>query len=369
MTRLKARRVAMAAALAAGLCWAGGLRAEAPVLYFYNWVDYIAPETIPAFEKETGIKVNYATYDNNETLEAKLAAGKSGYDLVVPTLTPFLARQIQAGFYLPLDKGRLANYPHLNKALLQQMAVVDKGNAYAIPWTTGTDGIAYNEAMVKQIMPDAPVDSLKLLFDPDILGKFKKCGVSFIDSPTDVFPAALSYLGLNPDSKNPDELKKAAELLLKIRPYIRKFDSSEYINDMANGDLCIAWGYSSDLNIARQRAREAGKGVSVVYVIPKEGTMRWIDTMAIPKDAPNPEAALKFLDFIMRPEIMAQTSNKISIQSGNADATPFVAPAIANDPGIFPPPSVEATLYAVTTASPEIDRLRTRLWTRIKTNH
>jgi putrescine transport system substrate-binding protein len=337
------------------------------VLNIYNWSDYIGPDVVPNFEKATGIHVNYDTYDSNETLEAKLAAGSSGYDLVVPSLTPFLARQVKGGFYQELDKTKLPNAVHLDKALLDRMAKFDPGNAHAMPWTTGTNGIAYNADLIKARMADAPTDSFAILFDPDVVAKFKDCGISLLDSPTEVFPAALNYLKLDPDSQKPGDLKQAAELLMKIRPFIRKFDSSEYINDLANGDLCLAFGYSSDIGIARRRAQEAGKGVKVVYVIPKEGTQRWIDTMAIPKDAPHPDAAYQFMNYIMQPEVMAQTSNAVFIQSGNADALKFVKPDISGDKGLFPPANVEATLYTISPSSPEIDRLRTRLWARIKT--
>jgi putrescine transport system substrate-binding protein len=274
---------------------------------------------------------------------------------------------VKAGYYQPLDKATLGNYGHLDQALLKRMAVYDAGNAHAIPWMTGTNGIAYNAAKVKKIMANAPVDSLKLIFDPAVLAKFKGCGVSMLDSPTDVFPAALNYLGLDPDSQKPADLQKAAELLLKVRPYIRKFDSSEYINDLANGDLCVAWGYSSDINLARRRAAEAGKGVEIVYAIPKEGSQRWIDTMAMPADAPHPELALQFMNYILRPEVIAETSNTIFIQSGNADAAALVKPEIARDAGIFPPPEVEKKLFMISVSTPELDRLRTRLWTRVKT--
>jgi putrescine transport system substrate-binding protein len=341
--------------------------AEQPTLNIYNWSDYIAADTVPNFEKSAGIKVNYDTYDSNETLEAKLAAGSSGYDIVVPSLTPFLARQIKAGFYLPLDKSKLANWSHLDKKLLERIAVYDKGNQYAIPWLTGTTGIGYNAEKVKQLMPDAPVDSLRMMFDPAVLEKFKGCGIGMLDSPTEVFPAALNFLGLDPDSQKPDDLQKAADLLAKARPFIRKFDSSEYINDLANGDMCLAWGYSSDVNLARRRAQEAGKGVTVMFVIPKEGSQRYIDTMAIPKDAPHADAAYKFLNYIMDPKVIADTSNAIYIQNGNADSLPFVKPEIAKDPGIIPPADVEKKLFSVAVSTPEIDRLRTRLWTKVKT--
>lgn len=360
-----AAMLAFAVAMAVG--W--GAQAQQTQLNIYNWNDYIAPETVPEFEKATGIKVTYDVFDANETLEAKLSAGGSGYDLVVPTLVPFAARQIQAGFYQPLDKSKLSNYDHLDKSLLERMEPYDKGNTYLVPWMTGVVGIAYNVDKIKEIMPDAPVNSLRMIFDPEIVSKFKECGVSMIDSPTEVFPPALKMLGLNPDSKNVADLQKAADVHFKIRPYIRKYDSSEYINALANGDICVAWGYSSDIQVAKHRAMEAGKGVHIAFAIPKEGAQRYIDTMAIPKDAPHADAAMKFLNFIMQPEVIAKTSNKIFVQSGNADARKFVDPDIANDPGIFPPPDVEQTIYMITPSTPDVDRARTRFWTRVKTGH
>ena len=346
---------------------AGAARAEQQVVNIYNWSDYIALNTVADFEKATGIKVNYDTYDSNETLEAKLAAGNSGYDIVGPTLTPFLARQVKGGFYGVLDKSKLPNSVHLDKDLLARMAAFDKDNAHAIPWMTGVVAIGYNAATVKQIMPEAPVDSLKMVFDPAVLAKFKDCGIILLDSPTDVFPGVLNYLGLNPDSQKAEDLQKAADQLMKVRPFIRKFESSEYINDLANGDACLAWGYSSDINLARRRAKEAGKGVTVVTSIPKEGTARYIDTLAMPADAPHAEAALKFLNYIMDPKVIADTVNTIYVRSGNADAGPFTKPEIQNDPAIFPPAELEKKTFAISPSTSEIDRLRTRLWTKVKT--
>ncbi|PKU24223.1 polyamine ABC transporter substrate-binding protein [Telmatospirillum siberiense] len=368
MAKKQCRRAAVFAFALAALSVTGA-HAQQSALNIYNWNDYIAPETVPEFEKATGIKVTYDLYDANETLEAKLSAGGSGYDLVVPSLVPFAARQIQAGFYQPLNKAKLPNAVHLDKSLLARMAVYDKDNTYLIPWMTGVIGVAYNVDKIKQIMPDAPVDSLRMIFDPEVVSKFKDCGVYMIDSPTEVFPPALKTLGLNPDSQVIADLQKAADVHFKIRPYIRKYDSSEYINALANGDICVAWGYSSDIQIAKHRAIEAGKGVHIAFSIPKEGAQRYIDTMAIPKDAPHPEAALTFLNYIMQPEVIAKTSNKIYVQSGNADARQFVVPEVANDTGIFPTPEVEQTIYAISPSTPDVDRARTRYWTRVKTGH
>jgi len=364
---MKTNICALLAGVAALMLGATQAPAADAVLNIYNWNDYIAPDTIPAFEKATGIKVSYDLYDANETLEGKLSAGHSGYDIVVPTLVPFAARQIKAGFYQPLDKSKFSNYGHLDKGLLARMEPQDPGNAHLAPWLSAVVVMAYNVDKIKQAMPDAPLDSLRMVFDPKVVEKFKECGVSMMDSPTEVFPPALLSLGLNPDSKKPDDLKKAAALLADIRPSVRRFESSEYINALANGDICLAWGYSSDMQVAKHRAIEAGKGVNISVVIPKEGAERYIDVLAIPKDAPHVEAALKFIDFVMQPEEMAKTSSKVFAMSGNADAKPFVAPDVAADPTIFPPPEVEKNLYTITGSDAATDRLRTRLWTEVKT--
>jgi putrescine transport system substrate-binding protein len=347
------------------LCLASPVLADQPTLNIFNWSDYIAPDTLEKFTKETGIKVNYDTYDSDESLEAKLAIGNTGYDIVVPTLSPFLARQIKSGFHQPIDRAKLVNYKNLDPEVMKKMTVIDPGNVYSIPWSVGTTGIAYNEELVRARMPDAPVDSLRLMFDPAVLAKFKDCGVSFLDSPNDTLPAALGSLGLNPDSHDPADLKKAFELMEKLRPFIRKFDSSGYINDLAHGDLCVVWGYSNDAMIAKRRA--VGN-VKVRFVVPKEGSQLYVDSVAIPKDAPHPDLALKFLDFMLRPEIAADQGNFLFIQTGNLAAKSLLKPEIASDPGIYPPADVMDRLYLVTIGSPDFDRQRTRGWTRIKAN-
>ncbi len=342
--------------------------ADKPTLNIYNWSDYIAPDTLEKFTKETGIEVNYDTYDSNETLDAKLAAGSSGYDLVVPTLSPWLARQLKAGYYQPLDKSKLANYKNLDPKILARMSKIDADNAHAIPWGISTIGIIYNEDQIKKRMPDAPVDSLSMMFDVKILAKFKDCGISFLDSPTEVFPAALKYLGLNPDTQSAEDLKKAADLMLTLRPFIRKFDSSGYLNDLANGDSCLVWGYLNDGIMSRRRAIQAGNGVKIKYVIPKEGTQFFLDTMAMPVDAPHPDLAYKFLDFVMRPDISAALGNFLFLQTGNLESEKLLRPEIVSDPGIFPPAATWEKLYLISVATPELERQRTRQWTRIKTN-
>ncbi|HZB90870.1 MAG TPA: extracellular solute-binding protein, partial [Stellaceae bacterium] len=273
--------------------------AEDKVLNIYNWSDYIAPDTLARFEAATGIKVHYDVYDANETLETKLMAGDSGYDLVVPSAMPFLAREIEAGALQKLDKTKLTHYGNLDPQILRFVAAADPGNQYAVPYLWGTTGIGYNPARVKAALgADAPTDSLKLIFDPANAKKLSRCGISLLDTPQEIFPAALAFLGVDPLSRTTADLDRAASAVAAIRPWIRKFHSSEYINDLANGDLCVAFGYSGDMIQARNRAAEAKNGVTVAYSIPREGAMIWVDTMAIPKDAPHPENALRFIDFI-----------------------------------------------------------------------
>ena len=339
----------------------------AGVVNVYSWSNYIAPSTIPDFEHRTGITVRYDTFDDNDTLDAKLKAGHTGYDIVVPSMMPYLADQIRAGALLPLDRARLSNWHDLDPAILRRMAAADPGNRYAIPWMTGTDGIGIDVAKVRAIMPDAPVNSLRLLFDPAVVSRFKDCGVSFLDSEEDVIPEALIYLGIDPNTTDPAQIRRAAGVFARIRPFIRKFDSSGYVGDLANGDLCVVFGWSTDIEQARRRAAEAGRGVVVAYAIPREGSQRWIDTIAIPRDAPDVGHALAWMNFLMDPRVIAANSDALGVANGNRAATPLLAPAIRDDPGIMPPPAVEATLYTPIPRSLALRHVMTRLWTRIKT--
>ena len=274
----------------------------------YNWSDYIAEDQLKEFGKSTGIKVNYTTYDSNEILDAKLRAGRSGYDVVVPTASPFFVRQLAARLYQPIDRKKLRNYGNLDPAIMEQLATYDPGNEYGIPWMWGTIGIGYNVAEINKRMVRPPVDSLAMLFEPSILSRFADCGVMVLDSATDVIPAALKYLLLDPDSKKPEDLNKAAELLKAIRPYIRKFHSSEYVNGLANGEVCLALGYSGDILQARDRAAKAATKREIAYKVPAQGTMIWFDVAAVPKDAPNPDNAFRFLDFMLDPKVAAAST-------------------------------------------------------------
>ena len=342
--------------------------AEDKVLNIYNWSDYIAPDTVSNFEKETGITVHYDVYDSNDVLEGKLLAGDSGYDLVVPSAMPYLARQIASGVYRKLDKAMLKNYGNLDPQILAAAAHADPGNQYGVPYMWGTTGFGYNVAMVKAALgPDAPVDSSALIFNPANAKKLASCGISLLDSAEELFPAALAYLGRNPLSRDPADLARAAKVLEAIRPYIRKFSSSEYINDLANGDLCVAWGYSGDVVQARNRARAAKNGVDIAYTVPKEGAMMWIDMMAIPADAPHPDNAQKFINYILRPDVVAKITDTVDYANPNLAATKLVNPAIRDDPAIYPSAAVRARLFFDTPVTPQYERLRQREWTRIKT--
>jgi putrescine transport system substrate-binding protein len=338
-------------------------------LNIYNWNDYINDETLRRFEAETGIKIRYDVYDANETLDAKLRAGHSGYDLVVPTASPFLALQVRANLYRPLDTSKLKNYANLDPQLMQQLTTDDPGNRHAVPWMWGTLGIGYNSAQIAKLMPGAPVNSLKMLFDPAVIATFKGCGVVMLDSPTDVFPAMLSYLGRAPDSKKKEDLDAATDALMRIRPFVRKFHSSEYINDLANGDACLAFGFSGDIKQAAKRAVEAHKDYKVVYSIPQEGGQVWIDTWAIPADAEHAEAAQLFLDFVLRPDIAALNSNKIGYANGVPASRALIDPAIRDDPTIYPPEDVRRRLYTISPPDRAYERLRTRAWTRVTTGY
>jgi putrescine transport system substrate-binding protein len=361
----------LAAALALVL-WAGQALVQSAwaqpfQLNVYNWNDYIDEETIRRFEAETGVKVRYDVYDANETLDTKLRAGRTGYDLVVPTASPFLALQVPARLYRPLDRDKLKNYGNLDPVLMGQLASYDPGNRHAIPWMWGTTGIGYNAEAVKRVMADAPVHSLKILFDPAIIAKFQRCGVVVLDSPTDVIPAALNYLGRDPDSHKAEDLDAVAKLLAAIRPYVRKWHSSEYINDLANGDACLAFGFSGDIKQAAKRAAEVKKPFTVEYVIPQEGSQVWIDAWAIPADAANVDAAHRFLDFLLRPEIAALNSNFIGYANAVPGSLPRIEAAVRDDPAVYPPEEVRRRFYTISAPDRAYERLRTRAWTRVTT--
>ena len=344
---------------------AGAAQADDKVLHVYNWSDYIAPDTIANFEKESGIKVVYDVFDSNETLEAKLLAGKSGYDIVVPS-NNFLAKQIKAGVYQELDKSKLSNYANLNKSLLKAVSVSDPDNKHAFPYMWGSIGIGYNPEKVKAALGVDKIDSWDVLMKPENIAKLKSCGVSFLDSPTEMLPVALHYLGLPTDTQKKADLKQAEDLFLKLRPSIGYFHSSKYISDLANGNICVAVGYSGDVQQAKSRAAEAGGKVKVAYDIPKEGAGSFYDMVAIPKDAENVDAAYKFMNYLLKPEVMAAITNSVRFPNGNEKATALVDKDITSDPGIYPPADVQAKLYAIADLPAATQREMTRSWTKIK---
>ncbi|POF34592.1 polyamine ABC transporter substrate-binding protein [Roseibium marinum] len=332
----------------------------------YNWSDYIDESILEDFTKETGIEVVYDVFDSNEVLETKLLAGGTGYDIVVPTGT-FLARQIQAGVFAELDKSKLPNLSNMWTDIEERVQKYDPGNAYSINYMWGTTGIGYNVEKVKAALgEDAPVDSWDLFFKPENMEKLKDCGVHVLDAPTEMFPAALKYLGLDPDSKDPADIEKAGDLLKTIRPYVQKFHSSEYINALANGDICLAIGWSGDVLQARDRAAEANNGVTVEYSIPKEGALMWFDQMAIPADAPHSDEAHEFLNYIMRPDVMAKASNYVYYANGNKASQELLNEDVIGDPAIYPSEEAVKNLYTVTSYPPKVNRIVTRTWTSVK---
>ena len=341
-------------------------RASAKKLNLYIWSDYLAAHTLADFEKQTGIKVNIAYFDTNETLETKLLAGSSGYDIVVPTASYF-ERQIKAGVYLTLDKSQLPNLRNMDPELMAKVAQHDPGNAHGIIYTWGTNGIGYNEKMVRALMPDAPLDSWRMVFDPVVAAKVAKCGISVLDSPAEMLRAVYSYLGKDPNSQRADDLAAAEQVLTKIRPYIRNINSSEYIEALANGDLCLAVGYSGDVMQARDRAREANKGIEINYAVPREGSILWFDMLAIPKDAPDPASAYAFMNYIMTPQVMADISNFKRYANGNAASQPLILESVKNDPGIYPPPEQRQKLAVQLADSADQTRAITRVWQKFKT--
>jgi putrescine transport system substrate-binding protein len=335
-------------------------------LNIYNWADYIGKNTIAKFEQATGIKVIYDTFDADTMLEAKLMAGGSDYD-VVATAADYFSRQIKAGVYEKLDRERLPNWKNLDPHILALESLYDPGNMHAVPYMHSINGFAYNIDMIKARMPNAPLDSLDMLFKPDIISKFADCGVSFLDSAEDVLQLALNYLHLDPNSTKREDFKAAERLILAVRPYIRSFDSSEYMNGLANKEVCIAMSFSADYATARARAKAAGVVVNLAFTVPKEGANIAYDAMLIPAGAPHLDAAYQFINFILQPQVIAEISNELHYGNDNLAANALVDPRILNDPTLYPTPAIEARLYRTTEVSAATERIRTRTWTRIKT--
>jgi putrescine transport system substrate-binding protein len=348
----------------AGLTLAVSVQAASTV-HIYNWSDYIGETTLADFEKATGIKPVYDVFDSNETLEGKLLAGRTGYDVVVPS-NHFLGKQIKAGAFQKLDKAQLPNYANLDPALLKRLEKNDPGNQYAVPYLWGTNGIGYNVEKIKAVLGVEKIDSWAMLFEPENIKKLSSCGVSFLDSGDEMIPAMLNYLGLNPNSEDPEDYKKAEAQLLKIRPYVTYFNSSKYISDLANGEICVAAGFSGDIFQARARASEAGKGVEIAYVIPKEGGNLWFDMLAIPRDATNVKQAHAFINYVLKPEVIAQVSDTVGYANPNPKAGELMDQKVRTDEAVYPPQAVVDKLYVNSELPPKIQRLMTRSWTKVK---
>ena len=339
---------------------------EEKVLNVYNWSDYVDPTVLEDFTRETGIKINYDVFDSNEVLETKLLAGRTGYDIVVPSAS-FMQRQITAGVFQKLDKSQLPNLKNLDPEITQRVALHDPGNEHSVNYLWGTSGVGYNVAKIRERMADAPVGSFAMFYDPKVVAKFKDCGVTLLDAPSEVIGTVLIYLGRDANSEKPEDLTAAEKVLMSIRPYVKYVNSSKYIEDLANGEVCLALGWSGDVLQSRDRATEAGKGIEIKYLIPKEGAVMFFDMLAIPADAKRPKNAHLFIDYLMRPEVAAKNSNFVNYANSNAASLPLVSETVRNDRGVYPAPEVKPKLVPDLAKSPQYTRLQTRAWTRFKT--
>lgn len=351
--------IALAAATLSGVALAQ------QTVHIYNWSDYIGENTLANFEAKTGIKPVYDVFDSNETLEGKLLAGRTGYDVVVPS-NHFLGKQIKAGAFQKLDRAKLPNWNNLDPALLKQLETNDPGNQYAVPYLWGTNGIGYNVEKVKEVLGVDEIDSWSVLFEPENIKKLSQCGVAFLDSADEMIPAMLNYLGLNPNSTNPDDYAKAEAKLLEVRPYVTYFHSSKYIGDLANGNICVAAGFSGDILQAADRAEEAGKGIDIAYAIPKEGANLWFDMLAIPADSANTDQALAFINYLLDPQVIAEVSDYVGYANPNTKAGELMDQDVRNDPSVYPPQAVLDKLYISAELPARVERLKTRAWTKVK---
>ncbi|MCJ7997437.1 polyamine ABC transporter substrate-binding protein [Rhizobium cremeum] len=363
---MKADFIRWASVAVAAIVFAGGANAEDRVVHVYNWSDYIDESILEDFTKETGIKVVYDVFDSNEILETKLLAGGSGYDVVVPT-GPFLARQIQAGVFQKLDKSKLPNLSNMWPAVMERLAKYDPGNEYAVNYMWGTTGIGYNIDKVKAALGDVKIDSLDVLFKPENAEKLKSCGINILDASDETFAIAMNYLGKNPDSKETADLEAGGDVYMKIRPSVKTFNSSSYIDDLANGDICITIGWSGDVLQAKARAEEANNGVKIDYVIPKEGTYMWFDNLAIPADAKNVEEAHEFINYLMKPEVIAKASNYVQYANGNLASQQFLDESVFKNPSVYPDEETTKKLFTISPYGPKEQRVLNRVWTQIKT--
>jgi putrescine transport system substrate-binding protein len=354
--------VAVAALAAAATAAA----AEEKVLNVFTWPDYIAPDTISNFEAEYGIKVNYDVYDTTEMAEARLLAGRTGYD-VVAHAERYSARLIPIGIYQPLDRSKLTNWGNLDPWVLQTLDSADPGNRHGVPYLWGTTGFTWNVRMIRERMPDAPVGSGDMIFKPEVARRFADCGITFIDEPTDVIPLAMIYLGHDPNSLEPAHLQEVEQLLKRVRPYIRYFSSAKMLIDLPNEEVCIAMSWSGDYAQAMVRAREAGRPVELAYTVQREGALAWFDLWFIPADAPHPENAHLFLNYLLRPDVAAAISNETRYATPNVKALPLLLPEVRDDPAVYPPDEIRLKLHKGVLLGPKQERQRSRLWARVKT--
>ena len=339
-------------------------------LFFYNWSDYIAEDTVKNFSEKTGIEVVYDVYDSNEVLEGKLLSGRSGFDLVSPS-HDFYKTQIRAGVYEPLDKSKLPNLKNLDPVIMKAISDnFDADNTFGIPYLWGTTGIGYNKAAVEKALgKDAPVDSWALILEPENMKKLQSCGVAFLDAPSEVLPSVMAYLGIPGDSLKMEDYQKAVERMKEVAPYIQYYHSSRSLSDLANGDICVALGWSGDMMMARDRAKEAGNGIDIRYVVPKEGAAMWFDMLGIPKDAPHKHAAHKMLNYLMEPKVMADITNYVTYTNPVPASKAFVNPDIAQDPGVFPTSETMEKLFVFKELPRRLKRYVTREWSRIKSGN
>ena len=362
----KSYSICIAAALVLLLSGCSGGSSDAQVVNVYNWSDYIDPQVLTDFEKQYGIKVNYDVFDKNEVLETRLLTGNTGFDVVVPS-APFLELEVRAGALEKLDKSELPNLKYLDPAIRRSVAQYDPGAEYAADYMWITSGLGYNVQAVKARVPDAPVDSWHLLYDPAFVSKLKDCGVTVLDEPTEVIGTALLYLGKNPNSESPADLAAAMKVLMTIRPYVRYVNSSRYIDDLANGEICLALGWSGDVKQAQVRAQQAGRTYTIAYSIPKEGAVENFDVLAIPLNAPHPRNANLFINYLLDPHVAARNSDLVMYANGDRASRSYMAKSVRDDPGIYPPPAVMQTLVPERAKSMQFMRLLTRAWTGFKT--
>jgi len=359
------RRTPLLAGLLAAAVCVSAAQADEPVVKVYNWSDYIGETTLADFQKATGIRALYDVFDSNETLEGKLLAGRSGYDVVVPS-NHFLGKQIKAGAFQKLDRAQLPNWENLDPLLLKQLDVNDPGNQYSVPYLWGTNGIGYNVAKVKEVLGVDEINSWAMVYEPENMKKLAACGVSFLDSADEMIPSVLNYMGLNPNTHSADDLAKAEAKLLTVRPYVRYFHSSKYIGDLANGNICVAVGFSGDILQAADRAEEAGKGIEIAYSIPKEGANLWFDMLAVPVDASNPKEAHAFINFLLEPATIAGISDYVGYANPNTKAGELMDQDVRNDESVYPPQAVLDKLFISAELPSKVQRVMTRSWAKVK---